>query len=88
MKAYDSFRREVLYIFTEFGILIKQVAIEKYEEYTMQNCNFVCFLYGSQSWSLTFREENRLMVFKNRVLKKICGPKEDKITGDWRRLHN
>jgi hypothetical protein len=43
------------------------------------------FLYGSQS--LTFREEHRLMVIINRVLKK-CGPKEDKITVDQRRMHN
>jgi hypothetical protein len=43
------------------------------------------FLYGSQS--LTFREEHRLMVINNTVPKK-CGPKEDKITVDQRRMHN
>jgi hypothetical protein len=34
------------------------------------------------------REEQRLRVFKNRVLRKICGPKRDEVTGEWRRLHN
>jgi hypothetical protein len=34
------------------------------------------------------REEHRLRVFENRVLRKICGPKRDGVTGEWRRLHN
>jgi hypothetical protein len=34
------------------------------------------------------REECRLRVFKNRVLRRIFGPKKDDITGEWRRLHN
>jgi hypothetical protein len=34
------------------------------------------------------REEHRLRVFKNRVLRKIFGPKRDAITREWRRLHN
>jgi len=34
------------------------------------------------------REEYRLRVFENRVLKKIFGPKRDKVTGEWRILHN
>jgi hypothetical protein len=38
--------------------------------------------------SLTLREEHRLRVFENRVLRRIFGPKRDKITGEWRRLHN
>jgi hypothetical protein len=39
-------------------------------------------------WSLIFREECRLWVFKNRVLRKIFGPKRDEVTREWRRLHN
>jgi hypothetical protein len=39
------------------------------------------------SWSLTLREEQRLGVFENRVLRRIFGPKRDDETGDWRRLH-
>jgi hypothetical protein len=34
------------------------------------------------------REEHRLRVFENRVLRRIFGPKRDKVTGEWRRLHN
>jgi hypothetical protein len=45
-------------------------------------------LYGCESWSLTFREECRLRVFENRVLRRIFGPERDKVTGEWRRLHN
>ena len=38
--------------------------------------------------SLTLREQQRLMGFKNRVLRKIFGPKSQDITGDWRQLHS
>jgi hypothetical protein len=41
-----------------------------------------------QSWSLTVREERRLRVFENRVLRGIFGPKRDEVTGKWRKLHN
>jgi hypothetical protein len=39
-------------------------------------------------WSLTLREEHRLKVFENRVLRRIFGPKRDEVTGEWRKLHN
>jgi len=45
-------------------------------------------LYGCETWSLTLREERRLRVFENRVLRRIFGPKRDEITGEWRKLHN
>jgi hypothetical protein len=45
-------------------------------------------LYGCEYLSLTLREEHRLRVFENRVLRKIFGPKRDEVTGEWRRLHN
>jgi hypothetical protein len=38
--------------------------------------------------SLTLREEHRLRVFENRVLRRMFGPKRDEVTGEWRRLHN
>ena len=44
-------------------------------------------LYGCETWSLTLREERRLRVFENRVLRRIFGPKRDEVTGEWRRLH-
>jgi hypothetical protein len=45
-------------------------------------------LYGCETRSLTLREEHRLRVFENRVLRRIFGPKRDEVTGEWRRLHN
>jgi hypothetical protein len=44
-------------------------------------------LYGCESWSLTLREEHRLRVFENRVLRRIFGPKRYEETGGWRKLH-
>ena len=43
---------------------------------------------GCETWSLTLREERRLTVFENRVLRRIFGPKRDEVTGEWRKLHN
>jgi hypothetical protein len=45
-------------------------------------------LYGCETWSHTVREEHRLRVFQNRVLRRIFGPKRDEVTGEWRKLHN
>jgi hypothetical protein len=45
-------------------------------------------LYGCETWSLTLREECRLRVFENRVLRRIFGPERDEVIGEWRRLHN
>jgi hypothetical protein len=38
-------------------------------------------LYGCETWSLTLREEHRLRVFENKVLRRIFGPKRDEVTG-------
>jgi hypothetical protein len=45
-------------------------------------------LYGCETWSLALREEHRLRVFENRVLRRIFGPKRDEVTEEWRKLHN
>jgi len=45
-------------------------------------------LCGYETWSLILREELRLRVFENRVLRRIVGPKRDEMTGEWRKLHN
>ena len=45
-------------------------------------------LYGCEAWSLTWREERKLRVFENMVLRRIFGPRKDDVTGEWRRLHN
>jgi hypothetical protein len=44
-------------------------------------------LYGCETWSLTLKEERRLRVFENRVMR-IFGRKRDEVTGEWRKLHN
>jgi hypothetical protein len=41
-------------------------------------------LYGFETWSLTLREEHRLRVFENRVLRRIFGSKRDEVAGGWR----
>jgi hypothetical protein len=46
------------------------------------------FLYGCETWSLILKEEYRLRVFENRVLKRIFGQKREEVTGEWRKLHN
>jgi hypothetical protein len=45
-------------------------------------------LYGCETWSVTLREEHRLRVFENRVLRRIFGPKRDEVSGELRKLHN
>jgi hypothetical protein len=45
-------------------------------------------VYGCETWSLTLREEHRLSVFENRVLREISGADRDEVTVEWRRLHN
>jgi hypothetical protein len=45
-------------------------------------------LYGCETWSLTVREEHKLRVFENSVLRRMFGPKRDGVTGGWRKLHN
>jgi hypothetical protein len=49
---------------------------------------FITQIYGCEIWSLTLREEHKLRVFENRVLKRIFGLKRDGVTGEQRKLHN
>jgi len=49
---------------------------------------FPAGLYGCKTLSFTLREESRLKLFENRVLRKLLGPKSDEVTGEWRRLPN
>jgi hypothetical protein len=46
------------------------------------------FIITNITWSQTLREEHRLRVFENRVLRRIFGPKRDEVTEGWRKLHN
>ena len=45
-------------------------------------------MYGCEIWSLILREEHRLRVYENRVLRRIFGAERDGVTGEWRKLHN
>jgi len=45
-------------------------------------------LYGYETWSLALREERRLRVFENRVMRRVFGSQRVKVTGEWRKLHN
>jgi len=45
-------------------------------------------LYGCETWSLTLREEHRLRMFMDRILRRIFGPKRDEVTGECRKLDN
>jgi hypothetical protein len=45
-------------------------------------------LYGCEILSLTLREEHKLRVFENRVLRRIFGPKRNEVLGGWRKLDN
>jgi hypothetical protein len=45
-------------------------------------------LYGSETWSLTLREEHRLRVCENRVLRRIFEPKSNEVKGGWKKVHN
>jgi hypothetical protein len=45
-------------------------------------------MYGCETWLLTLREERRQRALENKVLRRIFGAKSDKVTGEWRKLHN
>ena len=64
-------------------LLSKNLKIEIYRTIILH-----VVLYGCETWSLTLREERRLRVFENRVLRRVFGPKSDEVTGEWRKLHN
>ena len=55
---------------------------------TCRNIVLSVVFYGCETWSLTLREERRLRVFENMVLRRIFGPKRDQLTREWRKLHN
>ena len=65
------------------GLLPKNLKIEIYRTIILR-----VVLYGCETRSLTLREEHRLRVFENRVLRRIFGPRRVVVTGEWRQLHN
>ena len=53
----------------------------------IQYAVLTAILYGCETWSLTLREERRLRVTENSVLRKVFGTKRDEVTGKWRKLY-
>jgi hypothetical protein len=41
-----------------------------------------------EAWSLTLREEHRLRVSGNQIMRRVFGPKREEVTGWWRKVHN
>jgi len=66
-----------------FSLLSKNFKIKVYRTIILPVA-----LYEYENWSLTLREEHRLRVFENRVLRRIFGPKKNEVTGEWKKLHN
>ena len=64
-------------------LLSKNLKIKIY-----RNIILPAVLYGCETWSLILREERKLRVFENMVLRRIFEPRRDEVTGEWRRLHN
>ena len=69
--------------FVSSSLLFKNIKIKMHRTIILP-----AVLYGCETWSLILREERRLRVFENRVLRRIFGPKRDEVTGEWRKLHN
>jgi len=69
-------------------ILCLPVCYLKNADQDIGNYNFVCCVYGCETWSMTLREQRRLMVFENKVLRRIFELKREDITGEGRRLHD
>jgi hypothetical protein len=66
-----------------FSLLSKNFEIKIYRTIIL-----AAVLYGFETWLLTLREERRMKVFENRVLRRIFGHKRYKVTGEWRKIHN
>jgi hypothetical protein len=64
------------------SLLFKNINIKKYKTTILP-----VILYGCETWSLTLRENCRFRVLEKRVLRRLFGPKRDKVTGKWRKLH-
>jgi hypothetical protein len=64
-------------------LLFRNLKVKRYQTIILP-----VVLYGCETWSVTLREEHRLRVSENRVLRRIFGPKRDEVTRELRKLHN
>jgi hypothetical protein len=67
---------------TSSCLLSKNVKIKIHETEILR-----VVLYGCETWSLTLKDECRLRVFENWVLRRIFGSRRDEVMGGWRKLH-
>ena len=81
LKSVNACYHSVRNLFSS-SLLSKNLKIKIYRTIIL---SFV--LYGCETWSLALREERRLRVFENGVLR-IFGPRRVEVTGEWRKLHN
>jgi hypothetical protein len=79
--------RECLLLFSPKSFFVFLSHIKKLKIKIYKTVILPLVLYGCETWSLALREEHRLRVFENRVLRNICRPKR-KEDGSWRKLHN
>jgi hypothetical protein len=70
-----------------WGLGVRLTTLHRKEQICYENHKLVV-LYGCETWFLTLREEHRLRVLENRVLRRIFRPERDEVTGEWRKLHN
>jgi len=82
LKSGNALCHSVQYLLSS-SLLSKNIKIKIYGTLILS-----VILYGSETWSLTLRQERKLRVFENRVLRRIFGSKRDEITGEWIELHN
>jgi hypothetical protein len=73
-------------VFANLNILIRFKNFFKEREFRI--LNIFIFFNGCETWSLTLREENKLRLFENRVLRRIFWPKSYEVTERWRQSHN
>ena len=68
--------------------MVFQFAIQNIKTEIYRTIMLPVVLYGYETWSLTLREERRLRLFENTVLRRLLGRKSDEATGEWRKLYN
>jgi hypothetical protein len=75
--------------------VLRRIFGPKRDEVTGEQCCYIyrililpVVFYGCETWSFILREEHRVRMFENRVLRRIFVPKRNEVTGEWRKLHN
>ena len=76
--------KSISFIIHAVELLLRKMALRIWKLYFL----VLYTVAPTSSCSLTLREERRLRVFENRMLRRVFGPKRDEVTGEWRKLHN